>query len=94
MPDITFWIALSILGMLMIMAIVQGRAKDQLGRVERKLDALLKHSGIDLAAGADREVVELMKAGRKIEAIRLHRERTGAGLAEAKKHVEELERRA
>ena len=30
-------------------------------------------------------------AGRKIEAIKLHREATGSGLAEAKQAVEELE---
>lgn len=38
------------------------------------------------------EVVEAWRSGRKIEAIRLLREKTGAGLAEAKAAVEALER--
>jgi len=71
-----------------------GRTRDQVGRVERKLDLLLKHQGINLVSAAEADVADLMKAGRKIDAIKLYRERTGAGLAEAKRYVEDLERRA
>ena len=46
-----------------------------------------------VAAGDDQETVELIRSGRKIEAIKRHRERTGLGLAEAKDAVEEIERR-
>ena len=94
MPDITFWIAVASLFLLTVMGILQSRTKDQLGRVERKLDALIKHAGIDPFAGAEREIVDLLRAGGKIEAIRVYRERSGAGLAEAKRYVEDLERRA
>lgn len=38
------------------------------------------------------ELEALLAAGRKIEAIKLYREQTGAGLAEAKAAVEALER--
>jgi hypothetical protein len=38
------------------------------------------------------EVVEAWRAGRKIEAIRILREKTGAGLAEAKAAVDALDR--
>jgi hypothetical protein len=41
--------------------------------------------------GLPPEVVEAWRTGRKIEAIRLLREKTGAGLAEAKAAVEALE---
>ena len=34
--------------------------------------------------------MELMKTGRKIEAIKLYREQTGVGLKEAKDYVESL----
>ena len=61
-----------------------------IGRVERKLDVLLKHSGLDLTQVVSQEVQALMRAGKKIEAIRLYRELTGAGLAEAKAAVESL----
>ena len=40
----------------------------------------------------DRQAIETaIFAGRKIEAIKLHREATGGGLAEAKRAVEDLE---
>jgi hypothetical protein len=46
----------------------------------------------DRTEGLPPEVVEAWRKGRKIEAIRLLREKTGAGLAEAKAAVEALER--
>jgi hypothetical protein len=40
----------------------------------------------------DRQAIETaIFAGRKIEAIKLHRQATGSGLAEAKRAVEDLE---
>ena len=94
MGDFTFWAAITGLVLFMLMGIVQSRTKDQLARVERKLDALIKHAGIDPLAGAEREIADLLRDGRKIEAIRVYRERSGAGLAEAKRYVEDLERRS
>lgn len=47
-------------------------------------------SGLD--TGLDTQVLSLLHGGRKIEAIRLVRERTGQGLKEAKDAVEALER--
>ena len=38
----------------------------------------------------DDEVLELLQSGQKISAIKLHRERTGVGLKEAKDAVEAL----
>ena len=38
----------------------------------------------------DPELVELLRAGKLIQAIQLHRERTGLGLAEAKEAVERM----
>ncbi len=64
----------------------------RLARIERKLDAVIAHLGIAVPGadeGLSADVRELAEAGRKIEAIKLYRERTGAGLAEAKRAVEE-----
>src|SRR4051794_36322834 len=55
MPDSTFWLALAVLGVAVALSVVQGRSKDQLGRVERKLDVLLKHAQVDVPAAAGRE---------------------------------------
>jgi ribosomal protein L7/L12 len=43
--------------------------------------------------GFDLELLELLRAGQKIEAIRRHREATHAGLRESKDYVEDLARR-
>ena len=69
------------------------RERARLFRVEAKLDLLLKHAGLafDPKAGVPPAVLEALQRGEKIEAIKLYREATGAGLAEAKDYVEELQ---
>lgn len=68
--------------------------KAQLARIEEKLDRLLAQGG---APGASveapwiQEVRGLVRAGNKIEAIKLYREHTGLGLKESKDAVEALE---
>ncbi|MBX3380455.1 MAG: ribosomal protein L7/L12 [Phycisphaeraceae bacterium] len=61
-----------------------------LSRIERKLDALLERAGIQVPDDGTDELKELVRAGRKIEAIKIYRERTGMGLAEAKEFVDSL----
>ena len=63
-----------------------------LRRIERKLDALLKHQGVSLPPQAklSDEVQQLARDNHKIEALKLHREQTGLGLAEAKSDVEDF----
>lgn len=65
----------------------------RLVRIERKLDLILAHLGLAYDDAArpsdlDAETRRLADEGRKIEAIKAHRERTGAGLAAAKDAVE------
>ena len=60
-------------------------------RLDRKLNLLLKHMNIPVEAafGLSERVKELARdPSRKIEAIKVYREETGAGLAEAKEAVE------
>ncbi|MBZ0300416.1 MAG: ribosomal protein L7/L12 [Anaerolineae bacterium] len=45
-----------------------------------------------LAAADEAELRDLLASGKKIEAIKFYRERTGLGLKEAKDAVEDLER--
>ena len=68
----------------------------QLDRIERKLDLLLAERGLAVEEPPGRvdaaflaEVRELARE-RKIEAIKLYRDRTGVGLREAKEVVESL----
>ena len=73
----------------------RGTARD-LSRVEAKVDALLKHQGIKFDPYADVPplVVDALRRGKKIDAIKEYRAATGAGLKEAKEFVDEIERRA
>ena len=61
-------------------------------RLERKLDALLKHHGIELPTTLSPEVQKLAgNPSTKIAAIKLHRQQNpGLGLAEAKADVEDF----
>ncbi|HSL21809.1 MAG TPA: ribosomal protein L7/L12 [Vicinamibacterales bacterium] len=73
-----------------------GQSSRALSRLEGKLDTLLKHHGIQFDPYADvpPPVLEALRRGKKIEAIKEYRAASGAGLREAKDYVEELQRRA
>jgi ribosomal protein L7/L12 len=60
----------------------------RLARVERKLDLLLKQLGIEQSEDGMQGVRDLVAAGKKIEAVKAYREKTGAGLREALEAVE------
>lgn len=63
----------------------------QLARIERKLDILLQHHGLEYEPfdGLPEPIRDALRRGRKIEAIKLYREATGAGLREAKDAIDE-----
>ncbi|MCX5377518.1 ribosomal protein L7/L12 [Streptomyces sp. NBC_00091] len=66
--------------------------EDKADRLERRLGRVLDHFGIEEPepAGMD-EVRALMRDGRTISAIKVYRQITGVGLAEAKRAVESLD---
>ncbi len=69
-----------------------GATPEQL-RAQRQLDAIMKHLGLpepptSHPGALSPPVAALVAAGRKIDAIRLYRQETGAGLKEAKAAVE------
>jgi hypothetical protein len=57
-------------------------------RIEKKLDLILNQLGIEFQPFSDK-VRQAADSGNKILAIKLYREETGLGLAQAKKDVEE-----
>ena len=65
--------------------------KAQLRRVERKLDAVLNHLGVeaDDRDGLSSQAKLYADSNQKIAAIKQHRDDTGAGLAEAKTVIDE-----
>jgi ribosomal protein L7/L12 len=66
----------------------------RVSKLERQVNFLLNHLQINYPEETDseitQEIIELVRMGRKIEAIRLYRELTGVGLKEAKEAVEAL----
>ncbi|MFI9821110.1 ribosomal protein L7/L12 [Streptomyces sp. NPDC052013] len=68
------------------------RTERRIARVERKLDLVLGHLGLHEEVPRRDEIAGLLRDGRKIQAIKVYREATGAGLAEAKEAVDALER--
>lgn len=66
------------------------RIDRRLEQLERKLDAILDHLGIEVAGPDLGRVNELLREGKTIPAIKAYREATGAGLKEAKEAVDEL----
>jgi len=89
--DATFWLVVGTFVMVLLsMFRNSSSVANGNSRLERKVDLILKHLGIDPNQGVDEKIMELMKAGQKIEAIKLYREQTGVGLKEAKDYVESL----
>lgn len=64
----------------------------RIASVERKLDLIMKHLGIVEPRPDFPDIVQELMQGRKIQAIKLYRERTGVGLKEAKDAVEQMGR--
>ena len=90
--DATFWLVVALFLVVLGSSWTAAASNNgrRLGRLERKVDLILKHLGLDPNQGVNSEVRELMKAGQKIQAIKLYREQTGVGLKEAKDYVESL----
>jgi len=68
----------------------------RIARLETKIDLLLVHAGLTYEPfkGVPEAVVEALKDGQKILAIKRYREATGAELREAKNFIDSLERAA
>ncbi|MFG2860997.1 ribosomal protein L7/L12 [Streptomyces sioyaensis] len=85
-------IALLLISIAMVASATDRRSKTlerRLQRLEKKVDLLLAHAGV--AEPEDprmAEIDELLTQGKKIQAIKVHRELTGSGLVEAKEAVE------
>jgi ribosomal protein L7/L12 len=76
----------------------EARLSVRVGRIEKTLEAIAKHIGLDLDAIAtddtpSPEVLRYIRDGQLIQAIAAYRNETGVGLREAKEAVEEIQRR-
>jgi ribosomal protein L7/L12 len=90
-----------ILGLFAIIAALSARLSvierrlTRLSAVEAKQDFLLKHFGLQYEPykNLPNTVVDALRSGEKIEAIKCYREATGITLKEAKDFIEEVLRR-
>jgi hypothetical protein len=73
-----------------MMATLLAGSDPRIARLERKLNAVLEHLGVDLTTGLTQELRNLIAEGRKIEAVKLYRDQTGCDLRTAKDYVESL----
>ena len=72
--------------------------KSRINELEEKLQFLYQRLNIDYAAPTTDsslapEIQDVLRRGNKIEAIKIYRERTGVGLAEAKQVIDRFESR-
>ncbi len=90
--DATFWLVAAIFVLVLESLTTAARTSSdrRLVRLERKVDLIVTHLGLDPNQGVNPEVMDLMKSGNKIQAIKLYRQQTGVGLKEAKYYVESL----
>jgi ribosomal protein L7/L12 len=101
-PPETFGIAAFALLMLVLIGHLGSRLNAlatrlaALTRVDAKLDLLLRQANIkfDPFASVAPEITQALREGKKIEAIKLYRSASGAGLKESKDFIEEIQRRA
>jgi len=90
--DLDTGLLVAILVLLLLSMLFRGGASEpsRLHAVDRKLNLILANLGIDPNEGMDQQIIELVRSGQKIQAIKLYREQTGAGLKESKDYVEGL----
>jgi ribosomal protein L7/L12 len=71
------------------------RRINRLSRLDAKIDALLRHSGVEFDEFHDvsADVREALERGETIPAIKRFRQATGAGLKDAKEFVDDVRRR-
>ncbi|MBI5032004.1 MAG: hypothetical protein HZB51_15845 [Chloroflexi bacterium] len=74
---------------------IDSEARQRILQLEHKVNFLIKHFGLEaelanFAPQGFEDVVALIRRGDKIGAIKLYRDKTGVGLAEAKKAVDEM----
>ncbi|MGW1887057.1 ribosomal protein L7/L12 [Streptomyces sp. NPDC001970] len=89
--DIAVYLLIPLIGLLG--AVVENRISRldrRIGAIERKVDLVLEHLGIRDTGPELARVAGLVREGRKIEAIKVYRQLTGAGLKEAKEAVERM----
>jgi large subunit ribosomal protein L7/L12 len=71
------------------------KLRQRVATLERQIEFLMKHLGVEYEeepnTGVSPEILELVRKGDKLRAIKFYREETGVGLREAKEFIESLD---
>lgn len=71
--------------------------RQRIARLEGKVDFLYRHLGLtfvpEAASSDDARIIEAIKKGKPLDAIRIHRELNGTDFETARKAVEEIQGR-
>ncbi len=68
--------------------------RQRVTKLERQIAFLMENLGVEYEDEPDQvspEIIELVRRGKKLEAIKLYREETGVGLKAAKEFIDSLE---
>lgn len=68
----------------------RARMTARLAAIERKIDVVMAHLGVVEPPPEEPDVVRHLEEGEFIQAVKVYRERTGLGLADAKAEVERI----
>ena len=66
---------------------------NRLADLERKVDAIAGHLGVTVPEPDNSDLVALLREGKRIQAVKLHREQSGFDLADSVAFIDELTRR-
>jgi ribosomal protein L7/L12 len=86
-------------GLLLVAGAMSGAARERgqtarrLASIERTVDAIAAHLGVQVTEPELSEVLALLAEGKQIAAVKAYRDATGADLLTAKNAVDELARR-
>jgi hypothetical protein len=93
--NVFLWLLIAVLvGYILGSTSRRGHA-DRFADIDRKLTMLMDHFKLkwDPTVGVSEEVLSQVRAGNKIEAIKLYRDATGRTLKEAHERIEQIDRR-
>jgi ribosomal protein L7/L12 len=99
MTDTGAALALATVGLVLVVLLKFFQLENRLAvltRIEAKLDLLVRNAGLQYDPYSDlpAPVVEALRRGAKIDAIKHYRQITGVGLKDAKDFIDEVQRRA
>jgi hypothetical protein len=93
--DFPIWLLVALIVGYVLGRVSRPSQDSNLSRIDRKLTMLTEHFKLkwDPTVGVPEEVIAKVRAGQKVDAIKLYRELTGKGLKESHELVEEIDKR-